>query len=167
MAFIKEESEDIRIAEVFSLKHEDAEEQTEIQLGILSSVYQCRRASDHREELKSVKTEFIKEDREKMRYPEHTEDTEEQTETIENDEKKHHTKLKDKVKKETKAAKADVTAVPANTIMDEELQPAGAIGSLEKLRFQLFLNIPAFIAECVIVEGGASLNINVCVEKQI
>ncbi len=28
MAFIKEESEDIRIAEVFSLKQEDAEEQT-------------------------------------------------------------------------------------------------------------------------------------------
>ncbi len=28
MAFIKEESEDIRIAEVFSIKHEDTEEQT-------------------------------------------------------------------------------------------------------------------------------------------
>ncbi len=28
MVFIKEESEDIRIAEVFSLKQEDAEEQT-------------------------------------------------------------------------------------------------------------------------------------------
>ncbi|KAL1279538.1 hypothetical protein QQF64_026211, partial [Cirrhinus molitorella] len=36
-------------------------------------------SSDHQEELKSVKTEFIKEDREKMRDPEHTEDTEEQT----------------------------------------------------------------------------------------
>ncbi|KAL1279558.1 hypothetical protein QQF64_026231, partial [Cirrhinus molitorella] len=86
MAFIKEESEDIRIAEVFSLKHEDAEEQTEIQLGILPSVYQCRRTSDHQEELKSVKTEFIKEDREKMRYPEHTEHTEEQTEMTEENE---------------------------------------------------------------------------------
>ncbi len=28
MAFMKEESEDIRIAEVFSIKHEDTEEQT-------------------------------------------------------------------------------------------------------------------------------------------
>ncbi len=41
-------------------------------------------ASEHQEELKSAKTEFIKEDREKMRDPEpcrinHTEDTEQQT----------------------------------------------------------------------------------------
>ncbi len=52
--------------------------------GIFPSVYTCRRASEHQEELKSVKTEFIKEDREKMRDPEpcrikHTEDTEQQT----------------------------------------------------------------------------------------
>ncbi|KAL1279557.1 hypothetical protein QQF64_026230, partial [Cirrhinus molitorella] len=60
MAFIKEESEDIRIAEVFSLKHEDAEEQTEIQLGILSSVYQCRRASDHQEELNLQRLHLLK-----------------------------------------------------------------------------------------------------------
>ncbi|KAL1279546.1 hypothetical protein QQF64_026219, partial [Cirrhinus molitorella] len=101
MAFIKEESEDIRIAEVFSLKHEDAEEQTEIQLGILPSVYQCRRASDHQEELKSVKTEFIKEDTEKMRDPEpcrikHTEDTEEQTEMIEENDNKEWSDFEEK-----------------------------------------------------------------------
>ncbi len=51
---------------------------------IFPSVHECRRASKHQEELKSAKTEFIKEDREKMRDPEpcrikHTEDTEQHT----------------------------------------------------------------------------------------
>ncbi|KAI2666804.1 Zinc finger protein 658B [Labeo rohita] len=64
-----------------------------INAGILPSVYKCRRASDHQEELKSAQTEFIKEDREKMRDPEpcrikHTEDTEQQTEMIEDNEEK-------------------------------------------------------------------------------
>ncbi len=53
-----------------------------INAGIFPLVYKWR-ASNHQEELKSAKTEFIKEDREKVRDPErcrmkHTEDTEEQ-----------------------------------------------------------------------------------------
>ncbi|KAL1279565.1 hypothetical protein QQF64_026238, partial [Cirrhinus molitorella] len=50
-----------------------------INAGIFPLVYKRRRASVYQEELKSAKTEFIKEDREKMRDPEHTEHTEEQT----------------------------------------------------------------------------------------
>ncbi len=38
MAFIKEESEDIRITEVFSIKHEDTEEQTGVSFSKLNSV---------------------------------------------------------------------------------------------------------------------------------
>ncbi len=34
------------------------------------SVYKCRRASDHQEEMKSAKTEFIKEESENMSDPE-------------------------------------------------------------------------------------------------
>ncbi len=46
--------------------------------------HQFTREEEHQKELKSAKTEFIKEDREKMRDPEpcrikHTEDTEQQT----------------------------------------------------------------------------------------
>ncbi len=46
--------------------------------------HQFTSEDEHQEELKSAKTEFIKEDREKMRDPEpcrikHTEDTEQQT----------------------------------------------------------------------------------------
>ncbi len=39
MAFIKEESEDIRISEVFSIKHEDTEEQTGRLLWLLTFLF--------------------------------------------------------------------------------------------------------------------------------
>ncbi|XP_026095528.1 zinc finger protein 239-like isoform X2 [Carassius auratus] len=83
MSFIKEESEDIRIVEAFNIKHEDTEEQTEIQL---EYSHQFTSEDEHQSfRNKSVKTEFIKEEREEMGDPEpcrikHTEDTEELTE---------------------------------------------------------------------------------------
>ncbi len=51
---------------------------------MLKYSHQFTSKDEHQEEMKSAKTEFIKEDREKMRDPEpcrnkHTEDTEQQT----------------------------------------------------------------------------------------
>ncbi len=51
---------------------------------MLEYSHQFRSEDEHQEDLTSAKTEFIKEDREKMRDPEpcrikHTEDTEQQT----------------------------------------------------------------------------------------